>query len=195
MIRESCLPLVVRHWRNVLLLFTAMCGVARAEVRVVQSGRTLAIENDVVRFEYDLSSGRCQAIDRRDHSVCIRDAAFQVNDLTTAASGLEHRWQEKAVSDELGDGKAILIESRKPGQATLLFQVAVYDDRGCIALTGGIENGTDSPVQLKVIRPMAEAVLFNGLSMADNFRLIDGYGGGEPLEWGVREYSPVHKGN
>ncbi|MBM4025112.1 MAG: hypothetical protein FJ280_06830 [Planctomycetes bacterium] len=195
MIRERRLPLAACNGLGFLVAFIAMCGVVHAEVVVVQSGRILAMENDVVRFEYDLSTGRYVAIDRRDRSICIKEGVFQANDLTTAAPGLEHRWQSKALSDELGDGKTILIESGRPGQVTLLFQVTVYEDRGCIVLAGGIENRTDHPVQLKVIKPVSEAILFNGFSMADNFRLVDGYSGGEPLEWGVRAYSPVHKGN
>lgn len=195
MIRERRLPSAACHGLGFLVAFMAMCGVVHAEVVVVPSGRTLAIENDVVRFEYDLSTGRYNAIDRRDQSVCIKDGFFQANDLTATTPGLEHHWQSKAISDELGDGKTILIESGRPGRVTLLFQVTVYEDRGCIVLAGGIENRTDHPVQLKVIKPVSEAILFNGFSMADNFRLVDGYSGGEPLEWGARAYSPVHKGN
>ena len=195
MIRERRSSLAACNWLRFLVAFMAMCGVAHAEVVVVQSGRTLAMENDVVRFEYDLSTGCYVAIDRRDHSVCMKKGVFQANDLTTATPGLEHRWQSEAVSDELGEGKTILIESGRPGQVTLLFQVTIYEDRGCIVLTGGIDNRTDSSVQLKVIRPVSGAILFDGFTMADNFRLVDGYSGGEPLEWGVRAYSPVHKGN
>jgi len=195
MIQERGLPSAACNGLGFLVAFIAMCGVVHAEVVVVQSGRILAIENDVVRFEYDLSTGRYRAIDRRDQSVCIKDGFFQANDLTATTPGLEHHWQSKSISDELGDGKTILIESGRPGQVTLLFQVTVYKERGCIVLAGGIENRTDHPVQLKVIKPISEAILFNGFSMADNFRLIDGYSGGEPLEWGARAYSPVHKGN
>jgi len=169
--------------------------IARADVTVTQSGNRLVMESEMVGFEYDLSGGLYQAIDKRDHSVCIKDGVFQINDLTTSIAGLEHRWESEVVSDELGNGKSVVIESRKPGQVTLLFEVTIYEGRGCIVFAGGIENATGSPVQLKAIKPLAQGTLFSGLSMAKNFRLLDGYGGGEPLEWGVKKYTAVYEGN
>jgi len=194
--QNQCPSSIVKcKWLALLVLFASFCGVGHAEVTVVQSGDTLAIENSVVRFEYDLSNGRYAAIDRRDHSVCIKDGTFQANELTTTMLGLEHRWRSKSVSDELGEGKAIFIESGRPEQITLLFQVTIYKDRSCIVLQGGIENRTAHAVQLKSIKPLSQGTVFSEFNMGRNFRLVDGYGGGEPLEWGPRAYTPVHQGN
>jgi hypothetical protein len=196
MTRRFCLVSSLKLGCAMLIATILSVGpVVHANVTVVQSGSRLTMENDAVRFEYDLSTGLYQAIDKRDHSVGIKDGVFQINDLTTTMPGLEHRWESKAVSDELGKGKSVVIESRKPGQVTLLSAITLYERRSCIVLAGGMENPTGSPVQLRTIKPLAQGTLFSGLDMAKNFRLLDGYGGGEPLEWGVEEYTPVHKGN
>jgi len=196
MVRKSCPSSAMKYnWLEILVVCIFICPVVCANVTVSQSGNTLAIENDVVGFEYDLSTGRYVAIDKRDDSVCIKNGALQINNLTTATPGLKHRWTSKAVSDELGRGKAVVIESGGAGEVTLLFEVTIYEGRGCIVLAGGIENRAESPVQLKRIEPLAEVILFSGFNMTRKFRLLDGYGGGEPLEWGVREYTAVHEGN
>lgn len=185
----------LRNVSVIVLVILAVGAVAGADVTVSESNNRVVIENDVVRFEYDLSKGRYNAIDRRDNSVCIKDGCFQINDTKTTAPGLVHTWKSKAVSDRLGKGKAITVKSSKPGQVGLLFEVTLYEDKGCIVFAGGIVNSTSSPVRLKLIEPLAEGTLFAGLDMTKNFRLLDGNGGGEPLEWGVKKYTAVHKGN
>ncbi len=178
----------------VFIAGVSITAVADTEVHVVQSRHKLCMENKVLRFEYDLSRGTYRAVDRRDDSVCITDGVFQMNDLASTLPGLTHSWKSRAVSDALGKGKAITISISQPGQAVLRFEVTVYKSRSCIVFTGGYENLARSPVQVKRIMPLAEGVLFGGFDMSRNFRLVDGNGGGEPLEWGVKKYTPVYKG-
>jgi len=179
----------------IFILIVSIGTVLNADVVISKSNNTLVIENNIVRFEYDLSGGQYNAIDRRDNSVCIKDAYFQINDYTTTMPGLEHTWKSKTVSDKLGKGKAITIKSSKPGQPELLFEITLYEDKSIIVFAGGIENTTNNPVRLKQIKPLAEGTLFAGFDMSKNFRLMDGNGGGEPLEWGVKKYTAVHSGN
>ena len=175
----------------------ALCfaATANADIEVSESKNAVAIENKAVKFVFDLSRGSFDAIDRRNNSVCIRHGYFQINDLSSLTPGFTHMWKSRTVSDELGKGKVLSIKSHMPGEVCLLFEVALYEGRGCIVLGGGIENSTGEPVQLKVIRPIAGGTLFAGFDMKQNFRLLDGNSGGEPLEWGVKQYTAVYKGN
>ena len=167
----------------------------QANVTVVQSGHRVILENAAVRFVYDLSRGQYTAIDKRDELACIANGVFEMNGLSSSLPVLEHHWQGRDVSDELGHGKSITIRSTAVGQADLLFEVTLYHGRPCIVFAGGIDNTTDQPVQLKTIKPLATGTLFDGFDMAKNFRLLDGNGGGEPLEWGVKKYTAVNQGN
>jgi len=182
--------------KRCLLLFAVLfTTTVHAHVRIVESGQSLAIENENVRFVYSLSQGTYVATDKRDDTICIQDGHLQIDDATTNTPGFKHAWESRTVSDELGKGESILIKSSRSGQAMLLFEVTLYENRPYIVLGGGIENTTSRPVQLKLIKPIAEGTLFKGLDMTRNFRLLDGNGGGEPLEWGVKKYTAVYNGN
>ena len=179
----------------IFILIVSISTVLNADVAISKSNNTLVIENNIVRFEYDLSGGRYDAIDKRYNTVCVQDGYFQIDDYPTTAPGLGHSWEGKTVSDKLGKGKAITIKSSKPTQPTLVFEITLYEGKGIIVFCGGIENTTDNPVRLKQIKPLAGGTLFPGFDMTKNFRLMDGNGGGEPLEWGVKKYTAVHKSN
>ncbi len=182
--------------RNVLaIVVLSIAAMVNADVEVSESNNAVAIENEAVKFVYDLSRGSYDAIDRRNNSVCINDGCFQINDFTTLTPGFVHTWKSRPVSDELGKGKALTIKSSKPDEASLLFEITLYEGRGCIVFGGGIENSTSESVRLKLIKPIADGTLFAGFDMKKNFRLLDGNSGGEPLEWGVKKYTAVHKGN
>jgi hypothetical protein len=174
---------------------TLISPIVGAEVSIYRAGSTVAMENDLLRFVYDLSTGKYDATDRRDSSLCIKDGWFQIGDCPSTLPGLAHTWSSRAVSDELGRGKALVIHAKKSDQPDLILEVTLYEERGVIVFAGGVENTTDHPSRLKQIRPMAGAKLFPGLDMNQNFRLLDGHGGGEPLEWGVKKYTAVHRGN
>jgi hypothetical protein len=181
-----------------LLIVLLNATVLQAEVTVSQSGESLTIANDFVQLNYDLSRGVYEAIDYRDGSIVVANGSLQINDLSTTAPGAVHDWTARAESDELGIGKAVLIECRRPDQVALLFEITLYEGQGYFVFAGGIENTTDDVFQLMSIKPLDGASLFGGVGskdMSQNFRLLDGNGGGEPLEWGVKEYTAIYKGN
>ena len=83
---------------EIFILVVSISTVLGADVTISKSINMLVIEINIVRFEYDFSEGQYNAIDRRDNSVCIKDAYFQINDYTTTMSGLEHTSKSKSVS-------------------------------------------------------------------------------------------------
>lgn len=179
-----------------LLLFAIVfVPTVHARVRIAESGHRLMIENQSVRFVYDLSQGTYLAVDKRDSTICIHAGALQIDDFTSNTPGFNHSWESRAVSDALGQGKAILIEISKPDQPMLLLEVTLYHGRPWVVFRGGLQNTTSRPLQLKLIKPMAAGTLFPGFDTTRNFRLLDGNSGGEPLEWGVKKYTPVYQGN
>ncbi len=178
-----------------LMAAVSISAAAPARVTVGQSDHRIMLENEHIRFAYDLARGQYTATDKRDDSAGIKDGIFEIHGVASDGPGLAHTWQSEDVLDELGHGKSITITSSSPGQCDLLFEVTLYDHRTCLVFAGGIENITDLPVQLKLIKPLAAGTLFDGLDMTKNFRLLDGNGGGEPLEWGVKKYTAATEGN
>jgi len=178
-----------------MIVFIFFAAMVNADVRVSEAENSVVIENGMVKFVYDLARGSYDAVDMRDGAVCIKDGYFQINDLKSIIPGGEHTFNSRPVSDELGKGRVLSIKCSRAGEVSLLFDVTLYTSRNCIVFRGGIENTTSEAVRLKFIKPMAEGTLFGGFDMQRNFRLLDGNSGGEPLEWGVKKYTPVHKGN
>ncbi len=179
----------------ILLWIMSIAATVNADVKVCRTNNTVAIGNDVVKFVYDLSSGTYDAVDKRDGTVCIKGGYFQVNELMSVSPGFVRTFKSRAVSDELGKGRTLSIKCTKAGSPSLLFEVTLYDEKGCIVFRGGIQNTTGEPVQVKAIKPLVEGSLFDGFDMEKNFSMLDGNSGGEPLEWGVKKYTALYKGN
>ncbi|MCF7733824.1 MAG: hypothetical protein K9N23_19210 [Akkermansiaceae bacterium] len=174
-----------------------LCGaVAAGEVTVTtESATSVAIANKHLTLRFDLTKGTYQALDRSDGSVCLREAFWSIDDWSSRDAGVSHQWQTATIDDELGTGKTLTILSKTRGQPERLLQVAVYDDAPFVAMAGGLHNTTGKPVQVKAIRPLAGGTPFPDLDKEHNFRIIDGYGGAEPLEWGATAYTAVHRSN
>ncbi len=67
-----------------VILFAATVN---ADVDVSEVNDTVVIENELVKFIYDLSLGSYDAVDKRTDSVCIKNGYVQINDLTTLMPG------------------------------------------------------------------------------------------------------------
>jgi len=158
-----------------------------------QSGR-VSIANGQLKLEFDLSKGTYDAVDLRDGVVCISNAHWTQDNWSSRDPGVTHKWRTEDVDDELGRGKALIITSTKTGLPDRILKVVLYPHCGFVAMAMGLDNKTDATIHLKTLQPLADGEIFPGLDKNRNFRLLDGYSGGEPLEWGAKEYTAVHKG-
>lgn len=174
-----------------------LAGAASAGEVTVTSERstTVAIANDRLALRFDLGTGTYQAIDPADGTVCLRDAFWSIGDWTSRDAGNRFQWQSEVIDDELGTGRILTIRSKTPGQPERLLQVAVYDVEPFVAMAGGLHNMSGEAMQLKAIHPLAGGVPFPEVDKEKNFRIVDGFGGAEPLEWGATAYTAVHRGN
>ena len=139
----------------------------------------VAIDNGIVKLEFDLKQGTYKGIDMETGQTCIYDASWRVNDfLSTDADSIYY--QIEAIQDSLGKGQSIQVVSVKKGQPDLVFNFNLYDQEPFVIMYGGIRNGTSEGIQIKEISPVANARLFYGADISKNFKLIDGEGGGCP---------------
>lgn len=172
--------------------FTAGCN---QTCSIAQTGDTVVLQNNRIGFEYDLSRGIYRVMDNRDKTAPVSNAFLKINDWTTTDKGLKQSWKQRQVSDELGSGLAMDLTVESDDRPTILFSFVIYENEGFLSVSGGIANTTDKPVQVKDIYALADGRIYEGTDISQNFGMVDGYSGGEPLEYGRRQYSPLHREN
>ena len=112
----------------------------------------VAIDNGIVKLEFDLKQGTYKGIDVETGKTCIYDASWRVNDfLSTDADSIYY--QIEAIQDSLGKGQSIQVVSVKKGQPDLVFNFNLYDQEPFVIMYGGIRNGTSEGIQIKEISP------------------------------------------
>ncbi len=134
------------------------------------------LENRLVAFSFDASRGTYAVTDKRDNSVCLEDAVFAI-DKYSSDQAEDYHWDKEKINDELGAGEKIVI-SGKVKDAPLLrliFEVCIYEDRGCITLNQGIENQTDQNYRVMAFSPLSGSA-YRGSKFVD-FKTLDGENG------------------
>jgi hypothetical protein len=114
-------------------------------VRVREEDHIVAIENDRVRVAYNLLTGRYQAVDKCTNRIGVDSAYAQVNQWASTAVGRRHTWLRTARHDELGTGQTLRIAATKPGQPTLLLDIALYAGQPFFTLSAGLEIPPPTP--------------------------------------------------
>ncbi|MFN2344015.1 MAG: hypothetical protein ABR542_11725, partial [Desulfonatronovibrio sp.] len=77
----------------------------------------------------------------------------------------------------------------------MIFSFTLYEHKGYLAVSGGLENTTGQSIRVKEIHALADGKVYDGMDISQNFAMIDGFSGGEPLEYGRRIYSPLSREN
>ncbi|MDH4272280.1 MAG: hypothetical protein OEW18_09925, partial [Candidatus Aminicenantes bacterium] len=162
---------------SLLFFFSGTPG--RDAVRVAGDKKAATIENSMIKVEFDLTTGRFSAADKRSGTVCISEAVAELGVLSTATEGFEHTWRVEPVEDALGQGKTLRIMSQKEGMPSLLLEIILYEDKGFIVLGAGLDNQTGYPVLLRTIRPLLGRA-FSGRDLSAGLKMLDGNSGGEP---------------
>jgi len=149
------------------------------EVRTYEKNGAAVIENARVRVEFDLGRGTYRAIDRRTGGAVLEDAFASVGVMESRSADQRHAWSERAVEDALGRGRSLVLTCASAGYPALLLEIILYEGRSAIVLGLGLDNTTGYPVRVRRLQPVA-ARAFSGAALDENFRLLDGNGGGEP---------------
>ncbi|MBT3198673.1 MAG: hypothetical protein HN350_02055 [Phycisphaerales bacterium] len=189
----------MRNLRMVLLLAAVWCvGLASGcsqTCSINQSGDVVTLQNQHVSFDYDLARGVYRVVDNKNASAPVTNASLKINEWATTDKGLKQSWTQRAVSDELGAGLCMDLKIESADRPTLLFSFVIYENQGFLTLSAGLANTTDKPIQVKDIYALADGGIYSGADVSQNFAMVDGYSGGEPLEYGRRQYSPLHRKN
>ena len=151
----------------------------RDRVTVFEKDGYLYMENERVRFSFDLKKGtyRVEAGKDGNRRVLLEDARAQVDGRKSGESGSFCEWRKEDVSDGLGTGVMARISCGGGEDGRILLGVTLYEGKGFLAFACGYENRTQEPVQVREMSPLAGACVFRKYGEMKNVRLLDGNGG------------------
>ena len=159
------------------LTLLSSAHICRAETSAVKDDNLVVLQNARVRVEYDLASGTYSARSRKDKSSNLVGACLRINEFASDAAGLTRTWESAPIEDELGRGRKLLVKATGPGQPDLILEIALYDDRSFLTLSGGIKNTLGQSLSVKEINPLHLAKAFDGVSGKADLRMLNGPGG------------------
>ncbi|MGB0743200.1 MAG: hypothetical protein ACPGSB_01625 [Opitutales bacterium] len=159
------------------------------------SGDIVILENSQVRLEFDLSSGTYSILKQEQSQPVIADSVLKINQWSSDLGDAKRTWLKRSVEDSLGKGLALEITVKPEHGPELLFSFMLYEKLNFFSATAGIRNTTDEVVRVKDIHIVTDASLYPKSKGFEDFAMIDGFSGGEPLEYGERFYSPLSRAN
>ncbi|RPI43192.1 MAG: hypothetical protein EHM46_04335, partial [Bacteroidetes bacterium] len=178
-----------------LLILVSLSACRVQNVRIKQTGTAVVLQNGKASFSFDLSSGTYSIRNLADRTEVVSHAKLGINEWTSDDPGFKRSWDQHDVSDHFGSGTALDLRLQKDSGIVLHFTFILYEDQDFISAGGGITNSTDQSLQVKSIHVMEEGQLYEGLDKTRDFAMVDGFSGGEPLEYGRRFYSPLTRRN
>ena len=186
----------IRSWLGLALAgFLTSSAVAAPSPRTSQSGNVVTLQNERVRLDFDLASGTYSLFHQGEAHAVISKAKLKINDWASDAAGVERTWKQRSLKDTSGKGLALELSFKSPTSPELQFTFALYGQQEFFSASGGILNSGKEPVRIKDIYVLADGVVYDGVDMTKDFAMVDGFSGGEPLEYGQRFYSPLTRGN
>lgn len=179
-----------------LVLCLAVASACAGEkVRITASGDVVVLQNDKIRLEFDLAAGTYDIVSEADRHPAIAKARLGINGWFSDAAGTERNWTEREVMDTFGKGLALDFSFKSKASPELLFSFILHEGRDFLSASGGVNNTGSDPVRIKDIHVMSDGIVYKGTDLTRDFAMIDGFSGGEPLEYGKRSYSPLTRGN
>ncbi|MGV8095009.1 MAG: hypothetical protein AB2L24_24405 [Mangrovibacterium sp.] len=139
----------------------------------------VSIENHLTRFIFNLRKGEYSISDKRDGREKISEASFGINGYKSSEYG-NYNWQVDNIEDELGNGRKITLTAKKEGKPTLIFEVYMYLDKGCVVLNCGLENTTNQELRVMSFYPL-QGRAFQRFDLT-GYKTLDGYNGEENTE-------------
>jgi hypothetical protein len=155
----------------------------------------VTLENQITELSFDLSKGTYDVTDKISGKKVLSNAKLKINNWSSDDEGLRRTWGKRNISDSLGTGIALDLSLEKENSPTLKFSFRIYENHGFINVSGGVKNTLDSSIQVKEIFVAADANIYSETKAFNDFAMIDGFSGGEPLEYGARMYSPLTRSN
>ncbi len=162
---------------------------------ITQAGDLVTLQNGEVSLTFDLAAGVYRIAKKPDGQAVISNAKMRINTWSSDDPGFERTWQQRVISDTSPPGLALDLSFRSAGKPELLFSIALHEGQDFFRITAGIVNTLDENLQVRDIYVLENGLVYGGCNLTQDFAMIDGFSGGEPLEYGERSYSPLTRTN
>lgn len=161
-------------WISLLILSSCM---DHQEVSVSHYVSTASIENEFVRIVFDLHEGEYKAIDKTTGETVLEEVSFCANGCIST-DGYMFQSNDEAVSEELGNGRKLILKGSKPNSLSLSLELTLYAKRTYICLAVGVGNTGTQPVNVMRFSP-AEGMAYHHFDFPD-YKTLDGDSGSKP---------------
>ena len=141
-----------------------------------QKSSVFSVGNQLVEFNFIAKTGEYTIKDKRFNKLCVENAYFQINSFASN-QGYLFKAKTELVTDELGTGKKLIIEGVKENQPTIILEVYVYNNNGCVVLNTGIENTATTSMRIMEFYPL-KGIAYKGFSF-DDYKSLNGHVGEE----------------
>jgi hypothetical protein len=154
-------------------------------VTVVERGDQVILANKGAEVMFDLKAGEYGIVGRRDPRCAISGARFHLADAAGSVlappAGARYAASSQDVTGPLGKGKRLTVAAAAAGEPSALLEIELYEGKGFVVLSAGLENKTGKPIQLGRIHPVVAAA-FKGENVTEGFAALDGTTGCLPTK-------------
>ena len=187
----------LNHLHYMLLVILIIFSSCRrtGNVSVTSKDDMVTLENQITKLSFDLLKGTYDLTDKSSGKKVLSDAKLKINNWSSTDKDFRRTWEKREITDTLGTGMALDLSLEKENAPILKFTFRMYDHHGFINATCGLKNTLDTSFHVKEIYVVSDAKIYKETSNFSDFAMIDGFSGGEPLEYGPRMYSPLTRSN
>lgn len=154
---------------------------SKAQVKVVVSPypQGVTIQNNQVKLSFNLENGILDIQNSAGDKI-VESGYFQLGGLQSRDKAKKRSYVSEVVQDVLGTGKSIIVKAEYEHYSNILWKATVYENKSYIIFEMGVENDEQTPYQLMSYSPLITKRLFPGKDNTQNYRILDGNGGGSP---------------
>ena len=148
----------------------------REGVRIIEADGTVTFENGVTGIRFDLKKGTWSAGKCGEEPV-LKDAYAAAGAWKSNGEGMTCCWTTEEISDRLGTGRMLRIDSLDQSGSGVLVGFILYEGEAFLALCCGCRNHSGQTVRLKELSPLAGGSAFRGSEGLKRAKLLDGNSG------------------
>ncbi|MBO9673096.1 MAG: hypothetical protein J7577_06615 [Sphingobacteriaceae bacterium] len=154
---------------------------AQNTVAVKQQGDSVSIINNKVALHFNLKSGR-YSMTKTSGEKIVTGAYFQAEAWESKDSGIKINWSKKIITDHLGQGLALMINTVPVSGIAIQWTASLYNDKAFFVFQMNMQNNTDRARHLRTFYPLICDWVYPGRDNSINYRVLDGNGGASPTK-------------
>jgi hypothetical protein len=154
------------------------------KIKVAETDKKVAIENEFVKYEFDLKTGLFSGTDKKSVIKVIDNAVFAVDKFGKQdwfEPEKEISWEKKDIKDDFGIGKKLTLRF-VPGNdyaPISMLSISLYEDKTFALFNWGIENHRSFPMRTAHVEIIRKGDFLKDIEF-ENPQVLRGGAGAEP---------------